>query len=116
MRGLSSERQGCQLSTAKHSTVMSGVGKGVPGKGTDDSPPADSMEVVNSADSGPLGEAKADITEAKEGAPSSCAAASEQSTSAVGAGAGTGAEQAAATASAEDGASAVVEELAKVRH
>lgn len=88
---------------------MSSVGEGAPGEILQGFPPADSMEVVNSADSGPVGEAKADV-EAQEGP--SCAAASEPSASAV----GTGAKQAAATTSVEDGASGVAEELTKVRH
>lgn len=89
---------------------MSGVGESAPGEGIHDLPPADSMEVVDSADSGPVVEAKADIG-AQEGA-SSCAAASETAASTV----GTGADLAAATASVEDGSPGVTEELTKVRH
>lgn len=89
---------------------MSGVGEGAPGEDIHGLPPADSMEVVDSADSGPLGEAMADIE--AQGPSSSCAAASETSAGAV----GVGAEQAVGTTSVEGDASGVVEELSKVRH
>lgn len=98
------ERDETPACRQRNETEMSGIEAGTSAgdKTNGLPPPVNSMEVVNSTDSGP------NIVEAKEGSSSSCTA-----TSATAVGAGT--EPAAAAPSAEGDASGVVEELTKVR-